>query len=189
MLGVAGAPGSGKTTFARALASELGTSAAHVPMDGFHLADVTLDALGIRDRKGAPETFDNHGYARLLDALASRPPHTVYAPGFERDIEQPIAAALAVGPSVDIVVTEGNYLLLDDWGDARANLDEVWFVREDETLRRERLIARHVEFGKTPDAARAWVARVDDANARLIEQSAARADRVLELGNLLPARL
>lgn len=184
MLGLAGAPGSGKTTLARALVAELGPTAAHVPMDGFHLADVTLDVLGIRGRKGAPETFDNHGYARLLATLASRPPHTVYAPGFERDSEQPIAAALAVQPAVDIVVTEGNYLLLDDWDDARTSLDEVWFVRENESLRRERLISRHIAFGKTPDAARAWVARVDDANARLIEQSAARADRVIELAEL-----
>ncbi|QPZ37927.1 nucleoside/nucleotide kinase family protein [Paramicrobacterium chengjingii] len=188
MLGVAGAPGAGKTTFARALVAELGADAAHVPMDGFHLADVTLDALGIRDRKGAPETFDRYGYARLLVALASRPPHTVYAPGFERDIEQPIAAALAIEPNIDVVVTEGNYLLLDGWRDARAGLDEIWFVREDETLRRERLIARHIAFGKTPDAARDWVATVDDANARLIEQSAARADRVIRLGNVSPVR-
>lgn len=184
VLGIAGAPGSGKTTLARALVGELGAGALSVPMDGFHLADATLDTLGLRDRKGAPETFDRHGYARLLSTLAERPDHTVYAPGFERDLEQPLAGAIAIEPSIDIVVTEGNYLLLEDWVDARSTLDEVWFVREDDALRRERLIARHIEFGKSPDAARDWVARVDDSNAKLIEQNASRADRIVMLESL-----
>ncbi|PFG30136.1 nucleoside/nucleotide kinase family protein [Paramicrobacterium agarici] len=181
IVGICGAPGAGKTTVARTLVAELGTTAANVPMDGFHLADVTLDDLGIRDRKGAPETFDRHGYARLLATLAARLDHTVYAPGFERDIEQPIAGAIAIEQSVDVVITEGNYLLLDGWESVRDALDEVWFVRENDALRRERLIARHIEFGKSLDAATAWVERVDDANAHLIEATAARADRVVEL--------
>lgn len=184
MLGIVGAPGAGKTTFAQKLVVALGDTASNLPMDGFHLADVTLDQLGLRARKGAPETFDRHGYARLLALLAERPDHSVYAPGFERDIEQPIAAALTVEPQIDIVVTEGNYLLLDEWADTRASLDEIWFVREDDALRRERLIARHIRFGKTPDAAREWVANVDDLNARLIDATAHRADRMIDLAEL-----
>ncbi|WP_166979719.1 nucleoside/nucleotide kinase family protein [Paramicrobacterium fandaimingii] len=184
MLGIVGTPGAGKTTFAQVLVAALGDTAVNVPMDGFHLADVTLDALGLRARKGAPETFDSHGYARLLTLLAERPDHSVYAPGFERDIEQPIAAALTIEPHSDIVVTEGNYLLLDGWEDVRESLDEIWVVHEDDALRRERLIARHVRFGKTPDAAREWVANVDDLNARLIEETAHRADRVIDLAEL-----
>jgi pantothenate kinase len=152
-------------------------------MDGFHLADVTLTRLGLLDRKGAPETFDVWGYAALLARLRARPAETVYAPGFERDVEQPIAAAVAVEPAADLVVTEGNYLLLGrpEWRAVRAQVDEVWFVHLDDAVRRDRLVARHVAFGKTPDEARAWVDRVDEPNARLVEATRNSADRVLDL--------
>jgi pantothenate kinase len=105
------------------------------------------------------------------------------APGFDRSLEQPLAGAVPVPPEADLVVTEGNYLLLDEprWREVRAQLDEVWHVRVDETVRLERLIARHVEFGKTPDEARAWVERVDQPNAVLVEAAAERADRVVDL--------
>ncbi len=171
----------GKTTYAVRLAAELG--GVHLPMDGFHLADTTLDRLGLRDRKGAPETFDAWGFAALLARLRSRPPEVVYAPEFERDLEQPLAGAIAIGPDAEVVVTEGNYLLLDapEWRAVRAQLDEVWFLDQDEDLRRERLVARHVEFGKSPEEARAWVARVDDANAELVARTRAQADRVVDL--------
>ena len=108
--------------------------------------------LGRRGRKGAPDTFDPGGYAALLRRLRSSPEETVYAPAFDRDIEQPIAGSIPVHPRCRLVVTEGNYLLLDDpaWRAARAELDAVWFVEAGEALRLERLVARHVEFGKTP---------------------------------------
>jgi pantothenate kinase len=166
------------------MVAESEVPAAYVPMDGFHLADVTLTALGRLDRKGAPDTFDAWGYAALLRRLRDETGHVVYAPGFERDLEQPIAGALAVPPEVDLVVTEGNYLLLDEpgWRAVRAQLDEVvHLVTDDDDVRRRRLVARHVAFGKTPAAAEAWVARVDEANAALIQAAAHRADRVVEL--------
>ncbi|GAA1924168.1 nucleoside/nucleotide kinase family protein [Nocardioides lentus] len=179
ILGLAGAPGAGKTTFARAWADELG--AAYLPMDGFHLADVALDALGLRDRKGAPETFDAHGYAALLRRLRTDPDHTVWAPAFERDLEQPLAGAIGIGPEVRVVVTEGNYLLLDTpaWRAVRAELDECAYLDVDDALRTERLVARHVAFGKSPAAAAAWVAAVDEPNAALVAASRDRADRVV----------
>src|SRR5438874_1298414 len=107
-------------------------------MDGFHLADVTLRRLGLLDRKGAPETFDAWGYAALLARLRTQPDEVVYAPAFERDLEQPLAGAIAVPPSAELVVTEGNYLLLDrpEWRAVREQLDEVCFVEVDEGLRR-----------------------------------------------------
>ena len=186
ILGVAGPPGVGKSTFAAAYVDQLrlaGTSAVLVPMDGFHLADVTLEHLGLLGCKGAPETFDAWGYAALLARVRSRPPQTVYAPGFERDLEQPIAAAVGIPADADVVVTEGNYLLLDrpEWRAVRAQLDEVWFVQLDDDVRRERLIARHMAFGKSPDEARAWVDRVDAKNTVLVEESRVAADRVLDL--------
>lgn len=189
VLGVAGAPGSGKTTLAvalvEALAAETGAeTVTHVPMDGFHLADVTLRRLGSLQRKGAPDTFDAWGYAALLERLRGRrrhPDETVYAPGFERELEQPVAGAVAVGPRTRLVVTEGNYLLLDEpaWRAARSACDEVWFVQADEARRRQRLVARHVEFGKSPAAAAAWVDAVDEPNAVAVAATRDRADLVV----------
>lgn len=183
LVGISGAPGAGKSMLAGYLVARLGSRAVHVPMDGFHLADVELARQGLLDRKGAPETFDALGYAALLARLRSRPEDTAYAPGFDRDLEQPLAGAIAVPPTAEVVVTEGNYLLLDrpEWQEVRRCLDEVWHVCVDERVRTERLVARHVEFGKSREGARAWVARVDVPNAVLVEACAARADRLLDL--------
>ena len=183
ILGITGAPGVGKTTYALASVAASEAPAAYVPMDGFHLADVSLSALGRLTRKGAPDTFDAWGYAALLRRLREERDHVVWVPGFERDLEQPIAGALAVTPATELVVTEGNYLLLDEpgWREVREQLDEVVHLVTDDDVRRQRLVARHVEFGKAPDEAEEWVARVDDANAELVEAVANRADRVVEL--------
>ncbi|MFF4655994.1 nucleoside/nucleotide kinase family protein [Streptomyces sp. NPDC001381] len=188
LLGIAGSPGAGKTTLAERLVRELngdGESwAAHVPMDGFHLADVELDRLGRRDRKGAPDTFDAAGYAALLHRLRSDTDEVVYAPGFERVLEQPLAGAVPVPPTARLVVTEGNYLLLDTgaWPRVRAALDEVWFCETDEDDRVRRLIARHEEFGKEHEAAVAWVHGSDERNALLVAGTRDRADLVVRVG-------
>lgn len=189
ILGITGCPGSGKSTLAERLVRELDTSSvpsAYIPMDGFHLADVTLDRLGLRDRKGAIDTFDGYGYLALLRRLRHERDTTVYAPGFERTIEQPIAAAVTVDPSIEIVVTEGNYLLADDdpWRHVRAEMSAVWYCELGADVRHARLVARHVQFGKSPAHAEEWVARVDDPNARLIERTRERADLVIDMHEL-----
>ncbi|QNP68764.1 nucleoside/nucleotide kinase family protein [Streptomyces roseirectus] len=186
ILGIAGSPGAGKTTLARRLVRDLGDIAAHVPMDGFHLADAELDRLGLRDRKGAPETFDAGGYAALLRRLRDERGEVVYAPGFERVLEQPIAGAVPVPPGARLVVTEGNYLLLDtgSWVRVRGELDEVWFCAPDEEDRVRRLVARHEEFGKSHEAAVAWVLRSDQRNAELVAGTRERADLVLTAAQL-----
>ena len=190
VLGITGPPGSGKSTLTSALLSalslRLGADAvAHLPMDGFHLADVQLDRHGLRDRKGAPETFDVDGYVATLARLHSSPESVLYVPGFERDLEQPIAAAIAIPPAARLVVTEGNYLLLPDggWEHVRPLLAEVWFVGVDDDVRRSRLIRRHEEFGKSPAAARAWVDQVDEPNARLICSTREAADLVVDMAS------
>jgi pantothenate kinase len=157
---------------------------AHVPMDGFHLADAQLDRIGARDRKGAPDTFDAGGYAHVLERLKREIDDPVYVPGFDRGLEQPLAAALVVLPSARLVVTEGNYLLLDEpgWQRARRAMNEVWFVASEETVRVDRLVTRHIEFGKSPDEARVWVATTDQRNAELVAATAGKADRVIVNG-------
>ncbi|MFF3636621.1 nucleoside/nucleotide kinase family protein [Streptomyces sp. NPDC101169] len=182
VLGVTGGPGAGKTTLAEHLVRALNAGGppwvAHVPMDGFHLADAELDRLGRRDRKGAPDTFDAAGYAALLRRLREETGEVVYAPGFERVLEQPVAGSIPVPPSARLVVTEGNYLLLDEgsWARVRPCLDEVWFCEVDEEERIRRLVDRHVQFGKERAAAVAWVLGTDQRNADLIATTRDRAD-------------
>jgi pantothenate kinase len=179
IIGIVGYPGSGKSTLTERLVAATPSHVA-VPMDGFHLAQRELERLGRADRKGAPDTFDVGGYVALLRRIRDEPDATIYAPAFDRYLEEPIANSIPVEPHHTVVFTEGNYLLLDHggWEHVRPLLDECWFV-DDDPGRVERLIARHVEHGRTPDAAEAWVRDVDEPNARLIERSRALADRVV----------
>ena len=181
ILGLTGAPGAGKSTLAAQLAGHFGDLATVVPMDGFHLANAELIRLGRRDFKGAPDTFDAAGYVALIRRLRQPVPgETVYAPAFHREIEEAVAGSIAVPASVPLVVTEGNYLLLDGpWQPVRALMDEAWFVETDETQRRARLLARHVAYGKTVEQARAWVDASDEPNAILINGFRERADRIV----------
>jgi pantothenate kinase len=191
LVGIAGPPGAGKSTLAAALTARLasGTSSvlsspvAHVPMDGFHLADAALSLLGLLSSKGAPSTFDAAGYAALLRRIAGG--EEAWAPAFERDLEQPLAQAIPVPASARFVISEGNYLLLPSWSVVRACFDEVWYCSVPEALRVSRLVARHVEFGKSPEEARAWVSRVDEPNARLVAESASSADLVVDLTDVV----
>jgi pantothenate kinase len=203
LIGIVGAPGSGKTTLAQALVAELlthtapwtagtvsdhrdagrpwiGSHVAHVPMDGYHLADVELHRLGRAGRKGAPDTFDAGGYTALLRRLLAAD-SDVWAPAFDRELEQPVAGSIPVLRSTRVVITEGNYLLRPEpeWADIQGLLTEVWFCDLAQSVRLERLVARHVRFGKSPVAAREWSLGPDQRNADLILATRDSADLVL----------
>ena len=179
ILGIVGPPGCGKSTLAAALLELLGDDAVAVPMDGYHLANVELARLGRAGRKGAEDTFDSAGYVSLLRRLKEQQANEiVYAPEFRREIEEPIANAIPVFPETQLVITEGNYLLLDHghWAGVSELLDEIWYVDIDHSVRRERLVKRHMHFGRSQNAAEDWVANTDEPNAVRIEATKHRAD-------------
>ncbi|TQC44978.1 nucleoside/nucleotide kinase family protein [Rhodococcus sp. WS4] len=181
LLGIAGSPGSGKSTVAAAVLTALGSSAVVVPMDGFHLSGAELSRLGRTGRKGAPDTFDADGYVALLRRLREPGGETVYAPELHREVEESYAGSIAVPPHIPLVITEGNYLLLDErpWSAVRDLLDEAWFLVPDHDERVARLVERHIRYGKPPDEARKWVRHSDERNTALVWPSRARADVVV----------
>ncbi|MFB8402023.1 nucleoside/nucleotide kinase family protein [Streptomyces sp. NPDC055912] len=184
ILGLAGAPGAGKSTLAARLVARLDGLAVLVPMDGFHLAQAELERLGRAGRKGAPDTFDAAGYLALLARLrAPAPGTTVYAPAFDRALEEPVAGAIPVAPGIPLVVTEGNYLLHDEgaWAGVLLLLDEAWYLDLDARRRVPRLVERHVRFGKDRARAERWVQDSDEANARLVARGRDRAHLVVPM--------
>ena len=184
MLGISGAPGAGKSTLAAALVAAHRRDAVVVPMDGFHLHDEELAAARARRPQGGARDLRRRGVRRAVRRLRDRDRHVVYAPEFVRARELSVAGAIAVRPEHRLVVTEGNYLLLDEpgWRAVRPLLDEVWFVEGDEATRLSRLVRRHVEHGKPPDLAQRWVTESDQANAEIVARTRKAADVLVKIG-------
>lgn len=186
VLGIAGAPAAGKSTYAEQLAAKLtadGHNVALVPMDGYHLAQTVLEELGLADVKGAPHTFDGYGFVALLRRLKEAPDEQIWVPRFDRGLEDSIAASIGVAPEVTLVVTEGNYLLFDEmpWATVRMLLDQCWYVDVPEQLRHDRLEARHRRYGRSPEEAHERTYGSDERNARLIAATARSADAIVQL--------
>ncbi len=181
-VGITGPPGVGKSTFADSLLKILGPEqAVVVPMDGFHLGNAVLNHAGLTTRKGAIETFDVGGYVSLLQRLARANEPVVYAPDFNRVLDEPIAACIAIPRDVPVVITEGNYLLADEpgWREIRKCLNEVWYLESVEDIRRHRLLERHIRFGKSPSDAAHWAHGSDQRNAEFINATRHKADRII----------
>jgi len=177
ILGIIGPPGSGKSTLSSELSAHLLPPHVVIPMDGFHYPQSRLVELGRRERMGAPDTFDTLALADKLRLVRERA-HPVLFPSFDRTVEEPVEDQIQVDPSDELIVLEGNYLLLedDDWSPIGELLDLSVYVDIPDELRLERLIKRHCDFGKSLEHATEWVHRVDEANARVIAQCAPRAD-------------
>lgn len=176
---LAGPPGAGKSTLSAALVRALGPGARVVPMDGFHYDDAVLEARGVRSRKGAPETFDVAGFVHLIARL--RQEDEVAIPVFDRSMELSRAAADVVGPEDRFVIVEGNYLLLDEgpWRALDGAFDlTVWIDVPLAELDR-RLTDRWAHYGKTPEAARAWIEGNDMPNIRRAIEGSRQADVVI----------
>ena len=189
LLGLTGAPGAGKSTLARWLVCAIDArtapgTAGYLPMDGFHLSNAQLERLGRLDRKGAPDTFDAHGYAALLRRVLVETDHPVYVPDYDRDLHEPVAARHVIGPGTRLIVTEGNYLArpVDPWESLRPLFAELWYVEADDALREERLLRRQRAGGRDEAAARAWVERSDRANGELVKRSRGGSTRIVPTG-------
>jgi pantothenate kinase len=179
LIGIVAPPGAGKSTFSEALVRTFPGACCVVPMDGFHLANSELERLGRRSRKGAPDTFDADGYVHLLRRLrASGSGEVVYAPDYRRELEEGIAGAIAVDTRIPLIFTEGNYLLLEEagWGAVRQELDEVWYLDVDDAVREQRLLERHMRFGRSREDSLQWIAQTDAPNAVRIARTRALAD-------------
>ena len=179
VLAIIGPPGSGKSTLAAEMSENLSIPHVVIPMDGFHYPQAKLFSLGLRDRMGAPDTFDTDSLAAKLTLVKMGSP-TVLFPTFDRHIEEPIEDSIPVGPAHEVVILEGNYLLLSDerWHPVGDHLDLCVYVDIPEAVRLSRLVKRHVDHGKSLEDATAWVERVDNANAAVIARSATRAHAI-----------
>jgi pantothenate kinase len=184
IVGICGAPGAGKSTLAATLAGLLGPEVvAVVPFDGFHLASSVLAGTPLAHRRGAIDTFDVGSYLALMRRLRARDEDIVYAPAFDRAIEEPIASAIAIPRGIPLIITEGNYLLADEprLEAVRGLIDTVWYLDTPPEVRLPQLVARHVEFGKPEHEAEAWAAGTDQRNAEAIEARRERADVIISL--------
>jgi pantothenate kinase len=188
VLGIAGSPGAGKSTISEWLVNALGArhpgAVASLPMDGYHLAQSLLERRGAVPRKGAPETFDGFGYVEMVRQVRRVLDRPLYAPEFRRSVDDGIAAAIEIPVRARLVVTEGNYLLLDDdpWSALADLLDETWFVELDQDERVRRLTARHLEFDPDPVRARDRATGNDERNAALVAAGRTRSTLVVHHG-------
>ena len=179
LVALAGAPASGKSTLAGALAQGLcaaGCASQVVPMDGFHLDNQILVGRGLLNRKGAPETFDAHGFLNLIQRLHSEA--EVVFPIFDRTHDIAVAGAGVIDADCDTVIVEGNYLLYDAsiWRDLRPHWDLALRLDVSEDVLHDRLVDRWLKHGLSRAMAEARAAENDLINANSVSQHSLPAD-------------
>ena len=181
IVAIAGPPGAGKSMLSSRLHELLPEgSAAVVPMDGFHFDDAVLEQRGLRQRKGAPETFDFAGFEVLLKRIRAMEPD-VAVPLFDRTMELSRAGAAIIGSDAKFILVEGNYLMLDEtpWSGLAPLFDFGLFVDVPRFELERRLLQRWHEHGKSDDEARAWIASNDMPNIDRVLGSRRPADLVI----------
>ncbi|MFK7836221.1 MAG: phosphoribulokinase [Sulfitobacter sp.] len=179
IVGLAGGPGSGKSTVAELLAEALSVSAAVVPMDGFHMDNADLIARDLLDRKGAPETFDAASFVDLIRQL-----HTeadVAYPTFDRVADKTVPKGGMVAASTRVVLVEGNYLLLDQapWSELADLFDLTVTLAVPRDVLEARLVARWLAHGLSREQAQARALGNDLPNVDFVRDHARQADFML----------
>lgn len=188
VVALAGPPGAGKSTLSERLLAALPEGeAALVPMDGFHFDNAVLDAMALRNRKGAPQTFDCAGLAATLRRIRSGK-EPVAVPVFDREADLARAGAAIIPADARLILVEGNYLLLDraPWFELAPLFDLTIFIDVPMAELERRLLARWADLGRSEEAARAWVESNDLPNARLVMEGSRRADIVWGNGASAP---
>ena len=184
MIGIVGKPGAGKSTVVSEIQNRFSADeVAIIPMDGYHLSNEELIELGRRDRKGAPDTFDVVGFTSLITRVKNEIDLDHTFPIFHREIEASKADEGLVPRNIKVIVIEGNYLFSEEhgWGKVFPLLDQSWFIEINDEVRMQRLIARHIKYGKSPQEAENWSRGSDEANAKFIAKTASRAERIIKL--------
>ncbi|RNF33577.1 nucleoside/nucleotide kinase family protein [Paracoccus methylarcula] len=185
LIALAGPPGSGKSHSADALCerlTRLGRSAAVLPMDGFHYDDAVLDQRSLLPRKGAPETFDTAGLRHMLGRLRRNDEPEVAVPVFDRALEISRAGARVIAAEIDLLIVEGNYLLMDraPWSSLHEFFDVTIRLDVPEAVLRERLTKRWIKAGLAQDEIRRKVEENDLPNCRIVIEASVAADYLIE---------
>lgn len=135
------------------------------------------DSAQAHARRGAAFTFDGSSFLELVRQL--RTPlgpetKTIWAPSFDHSIKDPVENDIAIPPSARVVVFEGDYLGLNrsPWSEAGALMDELWFVKVEFEVARQRLVERHVKAG--------IVASVQEAERRAEENDLVNAREIVQ---------
>ncbi|MFZ4064483.1 MAG: nucleoside/nucleotide kinase family protein [Candidatus Nanopelagicaceae bacterium] len=184
IVGIVGKPGAGKSTVVSEIQNRFSADeVAIIPMDGYHLSNEELIELGRHNRKGAPDTFDVFGFISLVTKVKNETAKDHTFPIFHREIEASKADEGLVPRNIKVIVIEGNYLFSEEygWGKVFPLLDQSWFIEIDDEVRMQRLIARHIKYGKSPQEAEDWSRGSDEANAKFIAKTASRAERIIKL--------
>ena len=179
LVGIAGPPGSGKSTFASEIATRLGRDAAVLPMDGFHLDNAVLQRTGLMQRKGAPETFDGEGFVRIVRALRTQ--ESVSYPTFDRQNDRTVCGGGKIHATTRFVVIEGNYLLLrtPPWSDLAGLFDLSVYLDVPREVLKSRLLSRWRKHGMSANEAEARAERNDMANVDLVQACSLTADYIV----------